>query len=150
MGQVWYLTLSIPDLCRLFYFVWRFILSNLRAIVGNTSHTKNLFNTLHTVCLECALSINEIKRIRHDAQFFIISNGSFQHFTNVLTKKKKLKTIPFILKTHAAISNAHLFRVCKRGKLSGSCLSTLNGFGSIQLPIFLCHIGVPTFSSQNN
>ena len=54
------------------------------------------------------------------------------------------------LKTYAAISNAHLFRVCKRGKLSGSCLSTLNGFGSIQLPIFLCHIGVPTFSSQNN
>ena len=54
------------------------------------------------------------------------------------------------LKTYAAISNAHLFRVCKRGKLSGSCLSTLNGFGSIQLPIFLCHIGVPTYSSQNN
>ena len=54
------------------------------------------------------------------------------------------------LKTYAAISNAHLFRVCKLGKLSGSCLSTLNGFGSIQLPIFLCHIGVPTFSSQNN
>ena len=55
-----------------------------------------------------------------------------------------------ILKTYAAISNAHLSRVCKRGKLSGSCLSTLNGFGSTQLPIFLCHIGVPTFSSQNN
>ena len=54
------------------------------------------------------------------------------------------------LKTYAAISNAHLFRACKRGKLSGSCLSTLNGFGSTQLPIFLCHIGVPTFSSQNN
>ena len=54
------------------------------------------------------------------------------------------------LKTYAAISNAHLFRVCKRGKLSGSCLSTLNGFGSTQLPIFLCHIRVPTFSSQNN
>ena len=55
-----------------------------------------------------------------------------------------------ILKTYAAISNAHLSRVCKRGKLSGSCLSTLNGFGSTQVPIFLCHIGVPTFSSQNN
>ena len=54
------------------------------------------------------------------------------------------------LKTYAAISNAHLSRVCKLGKLSGSCLSTLNGFGSTQLPIFLCHIGVPTFSSQNN
>ena len=54
------------------------------------------------------------------------------------------------LKTYAAISNAHLSRVCKRGKLSGSCLSTLNGFGSTLLPIFLCHIGVPTFSSQNN
>ena len=62
--------------------------------------------------------------------------------------------LPFVywtpLKTYAAISNAHLSRVCKRGKLSGSCLSTLNGFGSTQLPIFLCHIGVPTFSSQNN
>ena len=54
------------------------------------------------------------------------------------------------LKTFAAISNAHLSRACKRGKLSGSCLSTLNGFGSTQLPIFLCHIGVQTFSSQNN
>ena len=57
---------------------------------------------------------------------------------------------PCVLKTYAPISNAHLSRVCKRGKLSGSCLSTLNGFGSTQLPIFLCHIGVPTFSSQNN
>ena len=57
--------------------------------------------------------------------------------------------IELLLKTYAAISNAHLSRVCKQGKLSGSCLSTLNGFGSIQLPIFLCHIGVPTFSSQN-
>ena len=55
-----------------------------------------------------------------------------------------------LLKTYSAISNAHLFRVCKRGKMSGSCLSTLNGFGSTQLPIFLCHIGVPTFCSQNN
>ena len=54
------------------------------------------------------------------------------------------------LKTYAAISNAHLSRVCKREKLSGSCLSTLNGSGSTQLPILLCHIGVPTFSSQNN
>ena len=54
------------------------------------------------------------------------------------------------LKTYAAISNAHLSHVCKRGKLSGSCLSTLNGSGSTQLPVFLCHIGVPTFSSQNN
>ena len=54
------------------------------------------------------------------------------------------------LKTYAAISNAHLSRVCKQGKLSGSCLLTLNGFGSTQLQIFLCHIGVPTFSSQNN
>ena len=37
------------------------------------------------------------------------------------------------LKTDAAISNAHLSRVCKRGKLSGFCLSTINGFGSTQL-----------------
>ena len=62
----------------------------------------------------------------------------------------KMPTIVGILKTYAAISNAQLSRVCKRGKLSGSCLSTLNGFGSTQLPIFLCHIRVPTFSSRNN
>ena len=37
------------------------------------------------------------------------------------------------LKTYAAISNAHLSRAWKRVKLSGSCLSTINGFGSIQL-----------------
>ena len=55
-----------------------------------------------------------------------------------------------LLKTYAAFSNAHLSRACKRGKLSRSCLSTLNVFGSTQLPIFLCHIGVPTFSLQNN
>ena len=75
---------------------------------------------------------------------FIILLGKYFIF-----KTKYQKQYP-TLKTYAAISNAHLFRVCKRGKLSGSCLSTLNGFGSIQLPIFLCHIGVPTFSSQNN
>ena len=71
--------------------------------------------------------------------------------------RDKMRGLPSIylffatsLKTYAAISNAHLSRVCKRRKLSGSCLSTLNGFGSTQLPIFLCHIRVPTFSSQNN
>ena len=37
------------------------------------------------------------------------------------------------LKTYAAISNAHLSRAWKRVKLSGSCLSTINGFGSTQL-----------------
>ena len=63
-----------------------------------------------------------------------------------------LKTFKSVLtlKTYAAISNAHLSPVCKRGKLSGSCLSSLNGFGLSQLPIFSCHNGVPTFSSQNN
>ena len=38
-----------------------------------------------------------------------------------------------ILKTYAAFSNAHLSRVWKRVKLSGSCLSTIKGFGSTQL-----------------
>ena len=69
---------------------------------------------------------------------------------NNLNYKLVKDELAIFLKTDAAISNAHLSRVCKRGKLSGSCLSTLNGFGSTQLPIFLCHIGVPTFSSQNN
>ena len=36
----------------------------------------------------------------------------------------------FILKTYAAISNAHLSHVWKRVKLSGSCISTISGFGS--------------------
>ena len=71
-----------------------------------------------------------------------------QYITTLIAHYKQVTKL--VLKTYAAISNAHLFRVCKQGKLSGSCLSTLNGFGSIQLPIFLCHIGVPTFSSQNN
>ena len=63
---------------------------------------------------------------------------------------QKSTVLVHFFKTYAAISNAHLSRVCKRGKLSGSCLSILNGFGSTQLLIFLCHIGVPIFSSQNN
>ena len=73
--------------------------------------------------------------------------------TNLVSSSKGNKNRVFIahaLKTYAAISNAHFSRVCKRGKLSGSCLSTLNGFGSTQLPIFLSHIVVPTFSLQNN
>ena len=50
------------------------------------------------------------------------------------------------LKTNAAISSARISRVWKRVMMSGSCLSTINGFGSTHFPIFLCHIGVPTFS----
>ena len=73
-----------------------------------------------------------------------VSQARAYYVTQFTYKSEK----PTDLKTYAAISNAHLSRVCKRGKLSGSCLSTLNGFGSTQLPIFLCHIGVPTFSSQ--
>ena len=42
------------------------------------------------------------------------------------------------LKTYAAISNAHLSRVWKRVKLSGSCRSTINGLGSTQLSDILC------------
>ena len=38
-----------------------------------------------------------------------------------------------ILKTYEAISYAHLSRVWKLVKLSGSCLSTINGFGLTQL-----------------
>ena len=34
------------------------------------------------------------------------------------------------LKTYAAISNAHLYRVWKRVKLSVSCLSTIKGDGN--------------------
>ena len=41
--------------------------------------------------------------------------------------------VKYHLKTYAAISNAHLSRVWKRVKLSGSCLSTINGFGSTKL-----------------
>ena len=74
-------------------------------------------------------------------------NGYCVNMWYVLLKRLSLKSGQWqmTLKTYAAISNAHLSRVCKRGKLT-----TLNGLGSTQLPIFLCHIGVPTFSSQNN
>ena len=50
-----------------------------------------------------------------------------------LNKNEKNTTQQPALKTYAAISNAHLSRVWKRGKLSGSCFSTINGFGSTQL-----------------
>ena len=84
----------------------------------------------------------------------ISNNLSFNsHIQNATTSarrshgilKRNIRSKNPALKTYAAISNAHLSRVCKRGKLSGSCLSTLNGFGSTQLPIFLCHIGVQRF-----
>ena len=44
---------------------------------------------------------------------------------------QKSTVLVHFLKTYAAISNAHLSRVCKRGKLSGSCLSTLKGRDSV-------------------
>ena len=54
----------------------------------------------------------------------------------------------FILKTYAAISNAHLSRVWKRVKLSGSRFRPLTDSDQHSFLIFLCHIGVPTFSWQ--
>ena len=59
--------------------------TNSRAVAGNTSHI-NFFNSLHTVCFVYGLSIYEIKRICHHSGFFIISHGSFEHFTNFLKK----------------------------------------------------------------
>ena len=50
------------------------------------------------------------------------------HIFQILNHKLYL-----ILRTYAAISNAHLSRVWKRVKLSWPCLSTINGFGSTQL-----------------
>ena len=50
------------------------------------------------------------------------------------------------LKTYAAFSNAHLSRVCKRGKLSGAVFRPLTDSDKHSFPITLCHIGVPTFS----
>ena len=55
----------------------------LRAIAGNS-----LFNSLHTACFMYGLPIYEIKSICHHVRFFIISQGSFQHFTNFLKKKQ--------------------------------------------------------------
>ena len=52
----------------------------------------------------------------------------------------------FGLKTYAAISNAHLSRVWKRVKLSGSCLSTITDSDQHSFPILLYNIGVSTFS----
>ena len=48
----------------------------------------NMFKSLHRVCFMHGLSIYEIKTIRHIAQFFKISYGSFQHLTNLLNKWK--------------------------------------------------------------
>ena len=51
------------------------------------------------------------------------------------------------LKTYAAISHAHLFSVWKQLKLPVFRPFTDSDQHSFQ--IFLCHIGVPTFSLQN-
>ena len=48
-------------------------------------------------------------------------------------RKFESSKMDMYLKTYAAISNAHLSRIWKRVKLSGSCLSTINGFGSTEL-----------------
>ena len=54
-----------------------------------------------------------------------------------------------ILKTYAAISHAHLSRVWKQEKLSGSCLLTFYGFWSTQLSDIFMPFRCPTFSWQN-
>ena len=54
------------------------------------------FQFFATVCFMNGLSIYEIKRRCYHAQFFIISNGSFNHFTNFL----KTKTINFNICNH--------------------------------------------------
>ena len=51
--------------------------SLLRAIAGKPAHIKIFFNYLHTVCFMYGLSIYEIKRLCHNTQFFIISQGNF-------------------------------------------------------------------------
>ena len=86
----------------------------------------------------------------YDINNFVLITKHSKRVSVVEVFNNRTLVLQLYLKTYAAISNAHLSRVCKRGKLSGSCLSTLNGFGSTQLPIFLCLIGVPTFYSQNN
>ena len=64
----------------------------LRAIAGYTSTLKYFLNSLHAACFMHGLSVSEIKRICPHARFFIISHGSFQHFTNVLKKTKTFAT----------------------------------------------------------
>ena len=48
--------------------------SSFRAIAGKTVNIKIFLIFLHTVCFMYGLSIFEIKRICHHAQFFIISH----------------------------------------------------------------------------
>ena len=55
----------------------------------------------------------------------------------------------FSLKTYAAISHSHLFRVWKQVKLSGSCLSTFHGFGSTQLSDILIQYPCSDIYRQN-
>ena len=57
----------------------------LRAIVGNISHIK-----IFLILCMCRLSIYEIKKICH---FFIISHGSFQHFTYFSKKRTQVRNI---------------------------------------------------------
>ena len=59
--------------------------------------------------------------------------GHMEKLLNVQKLERYSKDVFIkILKTYAAISNAHLSRVWKRVKLSGSCLATFNGFVSTQ------------------
>ena len=53
--------------------------------------------------------------------------------TFTLKKHPILDVLNTLLKTYVAISNAHLSHAWKRVKLSGSSLSTINGFGSTKL-----------------
>ena len=126
-------------------------------------HSKELAFTFKMMLVfsRCTVSFNNYSTLHTTGWFscnriiIIFKSESFKPRIFITTTYNCIEFLLFVtynvhLKTYTAISNAHLSRVCKRGKLSGSCLSTLNGFGSTQLPIFLCHIGVPTFSSQNN
>ena len=86
------------------------------------------------VCLPCyvinfkMLTIVDIVTYTSMINFKLCLNGR-TWLVRALAEHKSLTA----LKTYAAISNAHLSRVWKRVKLSGSCLSTINGFGSTQL-----------------
>ena len=76
----------------------------------------------------------------YDDNLYLVTGGGPTNFLCVLPEvysinfdARVINHVLFILlrlKAYAAISNAHLSRVLKQVKLSGSCLSTINGFGS--------------------
>ena len=94
---------------------------------------------------QCDASIMEHRSVGKIHTLLLFSAQGLERITSILKKQLGNKIRPF-LKTYAAISNASL----NGESCLGPVFRPLTDSDQQQLPIFLCHIGVPTFSSQNN